>query len=214
MTFKETLYKNALKAIEEIYAKSKYDPNVDLYRSFDIMNSVNENQIKNKEWLVDTLLPYIDQDKLKHVVILGSWYGLLSVMLQSKLSSDIEIRNVDSDEQTLMFGRKLIQDMGADNIRFEENDAGEYFFEKSDKFQLIINTSCEHMEQDDLSLIISMKPRDTLICFQGNNYDSIQSHINTHDSLESFVDSLGLYKVYHSETLEMENYNRYMVIGI
>jgi len=73
MTFKETLYKNALKAIEEIYVKSKYDPNVDLYRSFDIMNSVNENQIKNKEWLVDTLLPYIDQDKLKHVVILGSW---------------------------------------------------------------------------------------------------------------------------------------------
>lgn len=214
MTLKETLYKNALKAIGKIYVDSKYNPDVDLFRSFDIINSVNENQIKNKEWLVDTLLPYIDQDKLKHVVILGSWYGLLSVFLQPKLSSDIEIRNVDSDRQTQLFGKILIQDMNIDNITFVEDDAGEYFFEKSDKFQLIINTSCEHMEQDDLNLIISLKPRDTLICFQSNNYDSIQSHINTHDSLESFVESLGLYKVYYSETLKMENYDRYMVIGI
>jgi hypothetical protein len=213
MLLKETLYSNALKAIDAIYKESQWNPDVDLYRSFDIINSVNDNQIKNKEWLVDTLLPHIDQDKLKHVVILGAWYGLTALMLRQHLSEEIEIRNVDSDPVAIKLGRQLTHGMD-DNIQFVDEDAGEYFFEKSDKFQLIINTSCEHMEQDDLSLIISMKPRDTLICFQSNNYDSVQSHINTHTSLESFVESLNLYKVYHSETLKMENYDRYMVIGV
>ena len=30
MNYKELLYKNALKEIEEIYTQSKYDPDVDL----------------------------------------------------------------------------------------------------------------------------------------------------------------------------------------
>jgi len=215
MTLKEKLklYSNALKAIDEIYKESQWNPDADLYRSFDIINSVNDNQLKNKEWLVDTLLPHIDQDNLTHVVILGSWYGLTSLMLSRRLSEKIEIRNIDSDIEASIIGKQLTRGIDG-NIQFTHDDAGEYFFEKSDKFQLIINTSCEHMEQDDLSLIISMKPRDTLICFQSNNYDSVQSHINTHPSLESFVESLGLYKVLHSETLKMENYDRYMVIGL
>jgi SAM-dependent methyltransferase len=215
MTLKEKLklYSNALKAIDEIYKESQWNPDVDLYRSFDIVNSVNDNQLKNKEWLVDTLLPHIDQDNLTHVVILGSWYGLTSLMLSRRLSEKIEIRNIDSDIEASIIGKQLTRGIDG-NIQFTHDDASEYFFEKSDKFQLIINTSCEHMEQDDLSLIISMKPRDTLICFQSNNYDSVQSHINTHPSLESFVESLGLYKVLHSETLKMENYDRYMVIGL
>jgi SAM-dependent methyltransferase len=215
MTLKEKLklYSNALKAIDEIYKESQWNPDADLYRSFDIINSVNDNQLKNKEWLVDTLLPHIDQDNLTHVVILGSWYGLTSLMLSRRLSEKIEIRNIDSDIEASIIGKQLTRGIDG-NIQFTHDDASEYFFEKSDKFQLIINTSCEHMEQDDLSLIISMKPRDTLICFQSNNYDSVQSHINTHPSLESFVESLGLYKVLHSETLKMENYDRYMVIGL
>ena len=215
MTLKEKLklYSNALKAIDEIYKESQWNPDADLYRSFDIINSVNDNQLKNKEWLVDTLLPHIDQDNLTRVVILGSWYGLTSLMLSRRLSEKIEIRNIDSDIEASIIGKQLTRGIDG-NIQFTHDDAGEYFFEKSDKFQLIINTSCEHMEQDDLSLIISMKPRDTLICFQSNNYDSVQSHINTHPSLESFVESLGLYKVLHSETLKMENYDRYMVIGL
>ena len=42
MMLKENLYKNALSIIEEIYVKSKYDPDVDLYRSCDIMNAIND----------------------------------------------------------------------------------------------------------------------------------------------------------------------------
>ena len=36
MNLRENIYKNALKALELIYRESKYNPEVDLYRSFDV----------------------------------------------------------------------------------------------------------------------------------------------------------------------------------
>lgn len=211
MSYREQIYKSALKEIERIYIKSKYDPDTDLFRSFDIINSVNDNQIRNKEWLVEKLIEQVDMKTVKRICVLGSWYGLVSKILRTKIDADIIIDNVDSDPDTINIGANLLGD--DKNTHFHHDDAGEYFFDRTDTFQLIINTSCEHMETEDISLITSMKPLDTLICFQSNNYKSVQSHINTHNSLEEFVESLGLYKVHYKETLKLKDYDRYMVIG-
>ena len=59
MNYKTELYKNALKAIEKIYTESMYDPNVDLFRSFDIINSLNDNQIASKEHLTKAIIPIL-----------------------------------------------------------------------------------------------------------------------------------------------------------
>ena len=75
MNYRELIYKNALELIKNIYLESKYNPDVDLYRSFDILNSINENQFNSKEWLVDTLIKYVDKENIKRVLIGGSWYG-------------------------------------------------------------------------------------------------------------------------------------------
>ena len=48
MSYLETIYKNALNACEDIYRESQYNKDVDLYRSYDIMNSVNETQLKSQ----------------------------------------------------------------------------------------------------------------------------------------------------------------------
>ena len=77
MNYKTELYKNSLKTIREIYTKSMLDPNVDLFRSFDIINSVNDNQIASKEHLTKAIIPILNDIKnLKHIAILGGWYGL------------------------------------------------------------------------------------------------------------------------------------------
>ena len=57
MSYREQLFKNSLDVIEEIYNESKYNPKVDLYRSYDIINSVNDAQLSSKQWLVDQLVP-------------------------------------------------------------------------------------------------------------------------------------------------------------
>ena len=78
-----------------------------------------------------------------------------------------------------------------------------------------INTSFEHMEPEDIKLIVGAKPKDTMICFQSNNYHSIQSHINTHVSIDSFVESLNLAVVMWKGEMQVnDECTRYMVIGL
>ena len=216
MNYKENVYRIALQQIEKIYQDSKYDPNIDLYRSFDIINSVNDNQFASKEWLVNELSPYIQKDKhLYNIAILGSWYGLLGIILRHHISEDIIIRNIDSDPLSKEIGFKFIRaDKIYRNNFFEIEDAINHIMERPDRYQIIINTSCEHMEPDDVQLILKTKKKGTIVCFQSNNYNSVQSHINTHNSLDEFVEFLNLIDVYYAGTLKTEEYERYMVIGI
>ena len=59
MNYRARIYNNALREIEQIYTTSQYDKNVDLYRSYDIMNAINDTQWTSKQWLVDTLVPFL-----------------------------------------------------------------------------------------------------------------------------------------------------------
>jgi len=210
MNYKEVLYEHALQAIDEIYKRSQYDPDEDLYRSFDIINSVNKNQIASKEWLIENLVPFLHDD-IKKVCVMGGWYGLSALMLAQH--TNVPIDSVDYDPETKRIGKLLTR--GYDNIQLITEDAADWFFHKPKRYQLIINTSCEHIDQIDLDLMVAMKREDTIICFQSNNYHSIQSHINTHNSLDEFVDSLKLTEVLFKEEMKAPSgqYDRYMVIG-
>ena len=94
MSYRENLYKNALKIIEQIYQQSKYDPSVDLYRSFDVMNAVNDPQLDSKEWLVNNLLPFINKKRfwpdtngeLKDILVMGSWYSVIGMILKNHIN--------------------------------------------------------------------------------------------------------------------------------
>jgi len=221
MSYLETIYKNALNECENIYRESQYNKDVDLYRSYDIMNSVNETQLKSKQWLVDTLVPFLTDEQfeynpLRDIVILGGWYGMNGMLLRQKIDNDINIWSVDTDPLCLQYSYAL----QAGNDDYKNNyaitdDALDYFFTRADAYQLIINTSCEHMEPDDIRLMLGAKTREAMICFQSNNYHSIQSHINTHNSLDEFVESLDLAGVlWKGEKKVNEECDRYMVIGV
>ena len=69
------------------------------------------------------------------------------------------------------------------------------------------------MDKEDIEFMLKAKADYTKICFQSNNYTSVDSHINCSNSLEEFVEGLNLREVWYSGTLETENYDRYMVIG-
>jgi hypothetical protein len=185
------------------------------------MNSVNETQLKGKQWLVDTLVPFLTDKQfrwcpLQDIVILGGWYGLNGMLLRQKIDNKINIWNVDTDPLCLQYSYAL--QAGNDDYKNNHSitdDALDYFFTRADAYQLIINTSCEHMEPDDIRLMLGAKTRETMICFQSNNYHSIQSHINTHNSLDEFVESLDLAVVMWKGEMQVnEECTRYMVIGV
>ena len=220
MNYKELIYKAALDSIEEIYNESKYNKDVDLYRSYDIINAVNSAQVQSKEWLVNKLKPFLNEehlpDGLRDVIVMGAWYGITGLLLREYIDHDVNIWNIDSDPMCEVYGKKLQQNIPSCEYNlFHTEDALEYYFDRYDAYQLIINTSCEHMDNEDLNLMLSMKPAKTLVCLQSNNFHKEPEHINTHNSLEEFIKSLNLVRVFWAGTLKpSDEYERYMVIGV
>jgi hypothetical protein len=77
---------------------------------------------------------------------------------------------------------------------------------------VIINTSCEHITQDQYDLWLSGHPANSLLVLQSNNYN-IPEHIRPADSLEQFEQQCGLATVLWKGELELPLYKRWMVIG-
>lgn len=209
MSYKEFIYKEALNVVLEIYQSSRYNKEIDLYRIVDIINSVNENQFRSKEWLVKESLSFII-DK-EHIFIAGSWYGLLGTMLKENGFKG-KITLVDSDEFTKNIAKRFNPSI---DVTATNKDAVDYFIQrkKKKKWDVIINTSCEHMSKEDIQLMNNLKSKDAIVVLQSNNYEEINSHVNTSKSLDEFVDYLKLNDILFKDVLKTEKYERYMVIG-
>jgi hypothetical protein len=76
---------------------------------------------------------------------------------------------------------------------------------------IIINTSCEHITQDQYDLWLSGMPNNSLLVLQSNNYN-IEEHVRVANSLEEFKQQCGIDVIWAGE-LELPLYTRYMVIG-
>ena len=80
-----------------------------------------------------------------------------------------------------------------------------------------INTSCEHMEPDDLREFILKKPKESIIILQTNDYGELDSHINCVGNLDEFVNFvkplLSKKWVISQSQIDLGDFNRFMVIG-
>jgi hypothetical protein len=150
------------------------------------MDAFWSGQLKSKEWLIDSLefvvRPYINKTKLS-VDIHGGWVGVLASMLfQSNLHIS-SIRSIDIDQTCESIANTMNQlEYHSKRFRAVTYDMVNI---RSDA-DIVINTSCEHITQDQYDLWLSGLPLNSLICLQSNNYD-IKEHIRTADRLEHFV---------------------------
>jgi hypothetical protein len=175
------------------------------------MDAFWSGQLKSKEWLIDNLdfvvHPYINKTKLS-VDIHGGWVGVLASMLfQSNLNIST-IRSIDIDPTcgpiaTMMNKYEEIEG----RFRAITSDMCSI---RSDS-DIIINTSCEHITQDQYDLWLSGLPHNSLLVLQSNNYN-IEEHIRTANSLEHFKEQSNI-KILWQGQLELPLYTRYMIIG-
>lgn len=173
-----------------------------------------QGQLKSKEWLIDNLTYYIYPEVNKTldfpltVDIHGGWVGVLASML---FQSDIPIktiRSVDIDpacESVAVMMNKKEEIEG----RFRAVTADMCTL-RSDA-DVIINTSCEHITQEQYDLWLSGHPNNSLIVLQSNNY-AIPEHVRTAENLEHFKEQCGI-KVLWARELALPMYTRYMIIG-
>ena len=171
-------------------------------------------QLKSKEWLIKNLEYYIHPEVNKvldfplSVDIHGGWVGTLASMLFQSAIPIKNIRSIDIDPNceavaTMMNKKEEIEG------RFRAVTA-DMCTVRSDA-DIIINTSCEHITQDQYDLWLSGHPHNSLIVLQGNNYN-ITEHIRIANDLEEFKQQCHVEVLWASE-LELPLYKRFMVIG-
>ena len=170
------------------------------------MDAFWSGQLKSKEWLIQKLRQHVN--KFVSIDIHGGWVGVLASML---FQSDIyisNIRSVDIDPSC---------EAVANMMNKKEEMVGQFRAVTADMCAIrsdadvVINTSCEHITQDQYDLWLSGMPHNSLIVVQSNNYD-IPEHIRIAGSLEEFKEQSNLTVIWAGE-LELPLYTRYMIIG-
>ena len=165
-----------------------------------------KGQIKSKEWLIDNLRPLVS--KYSSVDIYGGWVGVLASMLFQSSIPIRSIRNIDIDPECENISRTMNKG---------EELVGKFFAVTADMCDIpsdadvVINTSCEHITQDQYNIWLKVISNNSLLVLQGNNY-KIDEHVRISKDLKDFETQCGINIIWSGE-LELPLYTRYMVIG-
>jgi hypothetical protein len=165
-----------------------------------------KGQVNSKLWLIENIRPFIN--KPVSVDIHGGWVGVLaSLMFQSDLPLT-SIRSIDIDPScqsiaTMMNKAEEIQG------RFMAVTADMCNVEST--ADVIINTSCEHITQEQYNQWLDKISNNKLLILQSNNY-LINEHVRIAPSLEEFSEQSKINVIWKG-SLELPLYNRWMIIG-
>lgn len=196
-------YKSALSAVT--WCAKQWPNNHELVLS--ITNSVNENQMLCKKWLVDELKDILDSDnetvKNPKILVIAGWFGLVGEMCRTRLKAEVTV--MDRDVLCEPVGRKMYPDIKHKWGNVETWDMFEY--------DIIICTSCEHISDKVLKEFLLKKDENTLVVLQSNDYFSVEEHINCKRSLRDFANSQKLQIIKETE-LKVDGYTRFMIFGL
>lgn len=176
------------------------------------MDAFWRGQVASKEWLIDSLMQTYPQlsvsSKPVSVDIHGGWVGTLASMLFQSKFPIATIRSVDIDP--------AVEDIASMMNKIEEMQ-GRFRAITADMCDIrsdadiVINTSCEHITQDQYDLWLSGMPYNSMLVLQSNNYN-IPEHVRIAASLEEFKEQCGIDVLWAGE-LELPLYTRFMIIG-
>jgi hypothetical protein len=177
----------------------------DKYRT---LESFWKGQIKSKIWLIDNLMPFFSNNN--SIVIHGGWNGVLASLLFQTIVKIDKIVSTDIDPKCEEIANTMnkIEQMSAKFTAITCNmiDYRYDFFP-----DIVINTSCEHVTQNDYDTWLRNVPKGSIIVLQSNNYN-IDEHVRTSDSLIEFKEQSHI-NVFSENILELPLYTRFMLIG-
>ncbi len=172
------------------------------------MDAFWAGQMRSKEWLISELKRhYVHIKPWPKIDIHGGWVGTLpSMMFQSGMYIK-SIRSIDIDPACEAIATTMNQ-IEFESGRFEAITADMCGFKS--EADIIINTSCEHITQEQYNIWVELQPN-ALFVLQSNNYD-IPEHIRLAKDLEEFKQQSNL-KIVWAGQLETQLYTRWMIIG-
>lgn len=156
-------------------------------------HAFSKGQLASKSWLLDKLVDLYTRTDIPYeptVAILGSWIGTLVEPILKNIDCK-RIYGFDMDADAITKSEKLNQKYVQDGWRYKgvvadvsQLDCAHMQFETSGELitvkpDIIINTSCEHMNMDWFESVA----KDQLIIMQTNNSEDYDGHINTCNSI-------------------------------
>jgi hypothetical protein len=192
------------------------------------LDCFSQGQIKSKKWLIDELTK-LDLE-LGTVFLCAGWYATLATMLfESSIKID-KIRSFDVDPSCVSIAEVFNKPWVSENWKFKsitENilviDYNSHSWTSwssannrmsnpiTDVPNTIINTSCEHLTQEQYDKWLMKMHNHVLIVLQSNNYE-YPEHVRTAANLDEFIQQSHVDVIWSGE-LELPLYTRYMIIG-
>jgi hypothetical protein len=190
-------------------------------------DSLSQGQIQSKRWLINELTR-LNLD-LGTVFLCAGWYGILATLMFESGINAKKIVSFDVDESCHSIAETFNKPWVSDDWKFKSSNEDildinfhghTYTVYRADgsSVQLfdipdtVINTSCEHI--DDFEHWYNNIPLGKIIILQSNDYFDLPEHVNCVKNSLHFAEMTPLSKVYFTGELELENYTRYMRIGI
>lgn len=198
-----------------------------------VNDALSEGQFKSKIWLRDQVKEHLGKRELGQTIVLGGWIGLLGpILLCENLFRIEKLFSIDRDPKCLDLADLLNTLWLTNEWQFKAitGDASQFDFNDFratttqlinntnisidftiNPVQTIINTSCEHFA---LESWLPKVPKGTLLILQSNNNESLKEHKFCHSSAVEFLKELDLSEVIYSGTMELDHYQRFLVIGL
>ena len=202
-----------------------------------LTDAFSRGQLRSKKWLID-IVKALEIDLGDTIYVCAGWYGVLSALMFERIDAK-NIYSFDIDPSTDNPADTLNKEYIMNGMRFKSfvndvrklkyepqilpinhykySDATEYEKTKStldiEGPTCIINTSCEHIENFDEWF--AGIPKGTLVIMQNNNFieHDDETVVNTINDENEWSAKLNLSEIIFKGTLNLEKYDRYMVIG-
>jgi len=177
----------------------------------DLLDSFSPNQFKSKENLINHIKKLNILNSESEIVIFGCWYG--SILIPAFYNEVKRITAIDIDDNVIGIAKNRIF-KNYDKIDFIVNDAF-VWANKSSRIKstnLIINTSCEHMQpMKNLPILNNIN---SYFAFQSNNMFDIETHTNCVNNIEEFKKQLPhKAKILIEDQIEEDRGIRFTLIG-
>jgi hypothetical protein len=171
-------------------------------------DAFSSGQIGSKIWLCEELEKTTWD--VNYVYLYGGWYAMTAFLLLSRGEFKMQkIRSIDIDPKCEEIANTMNKiELMKGNFHAVTADMCNL---RSDA-DVAINTSCEHITQDQYEQWLTCLPQNSLLVLQSNNY-KIHEHIRISEGLDDFVEQSQLSKVLYCDKLDLPLYDRYMIIG-
>ena len=177
----------------------------DKYRT---LESFWKGQLRSKQWLIERLEEHALPSK-NRIVIHGGWNGVLASMMFNSNLNIMKITSVDIDSSCEEIATTMNKNYEIEGkFCAVTSDMCSYDYDAD----IVVNTSCEHITQEQYEQWLNNVPQLATIVLQSNNYFDLDEHIRCAKDLDQFVEQSNI-RVFWKGTYETPKYKRFMLIG-